>query len=293
MVSIDLLAQTVSNGILLGGIYALAALGLSLIFGIMDVVNLAHGHLLMLGGYVAIVLFTMAGLSPLVGMLAAMLVLFVIGIVLQRALLERVVDEGIEQPILVLFGVALVFQNLGQHFLGSDAQSTELTLGLGGLNLGSVLLSPSRTVTFVIAVLLVVLTWLFLEYTSTGHAIRATSQNRAAARYVGIDTDRIYMLTMGIGAALAGAAGSLLSMLFPIDPYVGWSYLLKSFAVVVLGGVGSIIGTLVGGVILGTAENVTALFLGGSYRDVMTFTIFLLVLLLKPEGLFGTGGGGE
>lgn len=293
MVTIDLLAQTVSNGILLGGIYALAALGLSLIFGIMDVVNLAHGHLLMLGGYVAIVLFATAGLSPLVGMLAAMVVLFVIGIVLQRTLLERVVDEGIEQPILVLFGVALVFQNLGQHFLGSESQSTELNLGLGGLNLGPVLLSSSRTVTFVIAVLLVVLTWLFLEYTSTGHAIRATSQNRTAAGYVGIDTDRIYMLTMGIGAALAGAAGSLLSMLFPIDPYVGWSYLLKSFAVVVLGGVGSIIGTLVGGVILGTAENVTALFFGGSYRDVMTFTIFLLVLLLKPEGLFGTGGGSE
>jgi len=292
MPSIDLIAQTAANGVLLGGIYALAALGLSLVFGIMDVVNLAHGHLLMIGGYVAIILLAMLGLSPLVGMLVAIVVLFVLGIVLERLLLDQVVDVGVEQPILVLFGVALVLQNLGQFFLGSDAQSTELGFNLPSLAFGPIQLSSSRTVTFVLAVVLVALTWLFMERTSTGHAIRATAQNRDAARYVGIDTDRIYMITMGIGSALAGAAGALLSMLFPIDPYVGWSYLLTTFAVVVLGGVGSIGGTLVGGVIIGTAENLTALFVGGSYRDVMTFAIFLVVLLVRPQGLFGTGGGG-
>ncbi|MFB6079128.1 MAG: branched-chain amino acid ABC transporter permease [Halarchaeum sp.] len=292
MPSIDLIAQTAANGVLLGGIYALAALGLSLVFGIMDVVNLAHGHLLMIGGYVAIIVLAMLGLSPLVGMLVAIVVLFVLGIVLERLLLDQVVDVGVEQPILVLFGVALVLQNLGQFFLGSDAQSTELGFNLPSLAFGPIQLSSSRTVTFVLAVVLVALTWLFMERTSTGHAIRATAQNRDAARYVGIDTDRIYMITMGIGSALAGAAGALLSMLFPIDPYVGWSYLLTTFAVVVLGGVGSIGGTLVGGIIIGTAENLTALFVGGSYRDVMTFAIFLVVLLVRPQGLFGTGGGG-
>jgi len=292
MSPIDLLPQAVANGLLLGGIYALAALGLSLIFGIMDIVNLAHGHLLMFGGYVAIILLAMFGVTPLAGMLVAIVLLFAIGVFLERVLLDRVVDGGIEQPILVLFGVALVFQNLGQHFLGSNAHST--TLGFNGhLAFGPIQLSSSRAITFVLAVVLVALTWAFLEYTTTGHAIRATSQNREAARYVGIDTDRIYMVTMGVGSALAGAAGALLSVLFPISPYLGWSYLLKAFAVVVLGGVGSIAGTLVGGLIIGSAENVTAILLGGSYRDIATFLIFLLVLLVRPQGLFGSRSGGE
>jgi branched-chain amino acid transport system permease protein len=142
-------------------------------------------------------------------------------------------------------------------------------------------------VTFVIAVLLIVGTWAYLQYTKTGQAIRATAQNRTAARYMGIDTERIYVITLGIGTALAGAAGSLLSMLFPIDPFVGWSYLLKAFAVVVLGGVGSILGTLVGGLVIGVSENLGALYLGGGYRNVVSFSIFPSVLLVKPEGLFG------
>ena len=291
MVDVQLLTQTLVNGILLGGIYALAALGLSLVFGIMDVVNLAHGHFLMVGGYVAVILLSMFGVTPLVGMFVGIGVLFVLGLAVQRVLLERVVGDGIERPILVLFGVALVLQNLGQYFLGSNARSTDLGLGLGSLSAGAVTLSASRLVTFVVALVLVAATWLLLHRTDTGRAIRATAQNRTAAQYVGIDTDRVYVLTLGIGSALAGAAGALLSMLFPIDPFVGWSYLLKGFAVVVLGGVGSIGGTLVGGLVLGVSENVGALYIGGSYRDIVSFAIFLLVLLVRPEGLFGGSGG--
>ena len=293
MVTTELVAQTLVNGLLLGGIYAVAALGLSLVFGIMDIVNLAHGHMLMVGGYTAIILFAALGVTPLAGMFVAMGVLFVAGVVLQKVLLSRVVDEGLEQPILVLFGVALVLQNLGRVFLGGDAQSTEIGIPGSGFQIGSVFFSCPRTVTFVISVLLIVATWAFLQYTSTGQAIRATAQNRTAARYMGIDTDRIYLVTLGLGTALAGAAGALLSMLFPVDPFVGWSYLLKAFAVVVLGGVGSVIGTLVGGLILGVSENLGALYLGGSYRDIITFAIFLLVLLVRPQGLFGTGGDAE
>jgi branched-chain amino acid transport system permease protein len=298
MVSLELAVQTAVNGLLLGGIYAVAALGLTLVFGIMDIVNLAHGHMLMVGSYVAIILFATLGLSPLIGMLAAMVVLFVLGVVLQRLVLNRVVGEGLEQPILVLFGVALVLQNLGQYFLGSNAQSTDLGILQGGLNIGPILgvgpifLSSPRTITFVVAVALVALTWLFLHRTTTGTAIRATSQNTEAAQYMGIDTDRVYVLTLGIGAALAGAGGALLSMLFPITPFVGWSYLLTTFAVVVLGGVGSIVGTLVGGLVLGVSENLGALYLGGGFRNIITFTIFLAVLLVRPRGLFGSGGSG-
>ena len=293
MVTTELVVQTLVNGLLLGGIYAVAALGLSLVFGIMDIVNLAHGHMLMVGGYTAIILFAVLGVTPLAGMFVAMGVLFLAGVVLQKVLLSRVVDEGLEQPILVLFGVALVLQNLGRVFLGGDAQSTEIGIPGSGFEIGSVFFSFPRTVTFVISVSLVVATWAFLQYTTTGQAIRATSQNRTAARYMGIDTDRIYLVTLGLGTALAGAAGALLSMLFPVDPFVGWSYLLKAFAVVVLGGVGSVIGTLVGGLILGVSENLGALYLGGSYRDIITFAIFLLVLLVRPQGLFGTGGDAE
>jgi branched-chain amino acid transport system permease protein len=210
---------------------------------------------------------------------------------LQRVLLDRVVGEGIEQPIIVLFGLALVLQSLGRIVLGSDAQSAEVGIPGNGIHLGPVLLSFPRTVTFVVAVVLIVGTWAFLRYTTTGAAIRATAQNRDAARYMGIDTERIYVITLGIGTALAGAAGALLSMLFPITPFVGWSYLLKAFAVVVLGGVGSVAGTLVGGLVLGVSENLGTLYLGGGFRDIISFTIFLVVLVVRPQGLFGTGGG--
>ncbi|WP_313696310.1 branched-chain amino acid ABC transporter permease [Halorarum halobium] len=287
----ELVLQILVNGLLLGGIYAVAALGLSLVFGIMDIVNLAHGHMLMLGAYVAILLFAAAGITPLIGMFVAMALLFVLGMAIQVLVLDRVVDEGIEQPIIVLFGLALVLQSLGRIVLGSDARSAEVGISGQSLEIGPVLFSFPRTVTFVVSVALILATWAFLRYTTTGRAIRATAQNRDAARYMGIDTDRIYVITLGIGTALAGAAGALLSMLFPITPFVGWSYLLKAFAVVVLGGVGSIAGTLVGGLVLGVSENLGTLYLGGGFRDIISFTIFLLVLVVRPQGLFGTGGG--
>ena len=213
-------------------------------------------------------------------------VLFVFGVVLQKVLLERVIGEGIEQPIIVLFGLALVLQNVARILLSGDARTADIGVPRGWFELG--FLSFERTVTFVVAVVLVALTWAFLQYTRTGQAIRATAQNPDAARHMGIDTDRIYALTLGDGTALAGAAGALLAMLFPITPFVGWSYLLKTFAVVVLGGVGSIPGTLVGGLVIGVSENLGDLYLG--YRNVVSLLIFLVVLLVRPQGLFGTGG---
>lgn len=290
MVSGDLLTQAVANGILLGGIYALAALGLSLVFGIMDIVNLAHGHMLMVGAYVAIGLFAAAGITPLIGMFLAIVLMFGLGMLIQVVLLRHVVDEGIEQPIIVLFGLALVLQNVGRALVGGDSRSADIGIPGSGVDIGIAFLSFPRTVTFVVSVLLIVTTWAFLQYTKTGQAIRATAQNRTAARYMGIDTDRIYVITLGIGTALAGAAGALLAMIFPITPFVGWSYLLKTFAVVVLGGVGSVLGTLVGGLVLGVSENLGGIYLGGGYRDVVGLLIFLGVLLIRPQGLFGSGG---
>ncbi|WP_435127040.1 branched-chain amino acid ABC transporter permease [Halobaculum sp. D14] len=292
MPSTELVLQILVNGLLLGGIYAVAALGLSLVFGIMDIVNLAHGHMLMVGAYVAILLFAAAGISPIIGMFVAMALLFGFGMLLQKFLLQHVVDEGMEQPIIVLFGLALILQSLGRIILGSDARSAEIGIPGQSINVGPILLSFPRTVTFVIAVVLILSTWAFLQYTSTGRAIRATAQNRDAARYMGIDTERVYVITLGIGTALAGAAGALLSMLFPITPFVGWSYLLKAFAVVVLGGVGSVAGTLIGGLILGVSENLGSLYLGGGFRDIISITIFLVVLIVRPQGLFGSNGGG-
>jgi branched-chain amino acid transport system permease protein len=293
MVGTDLLVQSLLNGLLLGGIYAIAALGLSLVFGIMDIVNLAHGHMLMVGAYVAILLFATTGITPLVGMVLAAVVMFGFGVALQRTLLDHVVGEGLEQPIIVLFGLALVLQSVGRILLGSEAQATEIGIPGQSVHLGSAVLSFPRLVTFAVSLVLILGTWAFLRFTTTGLAIRATAQNTTAAQYMGIDTDNIYALTLGIGTGLAGAAGALLSMLFPITPFVGWSYLLKAFAVVVLGGVGSVAGTLVGGLVLGVSENVGALYLGGGFRDIISFTIFLGVLLVRPRGLFGESGGGE
>jgi len=293
MVSLDLVIESLLNGLLLGGIYAVAALGLSLVFGIMDVVNLAHGHMLMVGAYVAILFFMATGITPLIGMILAAVILFGFGMVLHVVILDNVVGEGIEQPIIVLFGLALVLQSVGRILLGSEAQAAELGIPGSAISIGSATLSFPRVVTFVVALVLILGTWAFLRYTTTGLAIRATAQNNAAAQYMGINTDNIFALTLGIGTALAGAAGALLSMLFPITPFVGWSYLLKAFAVVVLGGVGSIAGTLVGGLVLGVSENVGVLYLGGGFRDIISFSIFLIVLLIRPHGLFGKSGGGE
>ncbi|WP_254533004.1 branched-chain amino acid ABC transporter permease [Natrinema gelatinilyticum] len=291
MVSPELAFESLLNGLLIGGIYAVAALGLSLVFGIMDVVNLAHGHMLMVGAYVAILLFAATGITPLVGMLLAAGLLFAFGVFLQRVLLERVVDKGMEQPIIVLFGLALVLESVGRIVLGSEPQRASIGISGSSIPVGPATLSFSRVVTFVVSVTLIVGIWAFLRYTKTGLAIRATAQNVDAAQYMGIDTKKIYIVTLGLGTALAGAAGALLSILFPFTPYAGWSYLLKAFAVVVLGGVGSVIGTLVGGLLLGVSENVGALVIGGGYRDLISFSIFLIVLLLRPQGLFGTSGG--
>lgn len=287
MVSTELLVQTLVSGFLLGGVYATAAIGLSLTFGIMDIVNLAHGHLLMLGGYVSVILFVMLGISPLVGMLVAFVGLFAVGVVLQQWLINPIVDEGMEPAILVTFGVALLFQNVVQFFLGSEPKATDLGFEGIRIHLGPILISFPRLVTFAISVGLIALTWAFLYYTKTGRAVRATAQNRTAARTMGINTDRVFTVSMGLGAGLAGASGALLSMLFPVDPFVGWSLLLTSFAVVVLGGVGSLPGTIVGGLILGMSENLGALFFGGGFRDVVTFGIFIVVLIIKPSGLWG------
>jgi branched-chain amino acid transport system permease protein len=293
MVASDLILEALLNGLLLGGIYAVAALGLSLVFGIMDIVNLAHGHMLMVGAYVAIFLFTTFNITPIIGMIGAFVVLFALGMALQRVLLERVVGEGIEQPIIVLFGLALMLQSIGRIWVGSDAQATDIGIPGDAIDIAGATLSFPRMVTFVISILLILGTWAFLKFTTTGLAIRATAQNNSAAQYMGIDTDNIHVLTLGLGTGLAGAAGALLSMLFPITPFVGWSYLLKAFAVVVLGGVGSVAGTLVGGLILGVSENVGVLYLGGGFRDIISFSIFVLVLLVRPHGLFGSSGGGE
>jgi branched-chain amino acid transport system permease protein len=293
MVASDLILEALLNGLLLGGIYAVAALGLSLVFGIMDIVNLAHGHMLMVGAYVAIFLFTTFNITPIIGMIGAFVVLFALGMALQRVLLERVVGEGIEQPIIVLFGLALMLQSIGRIWVGSDAQATDIGIPGEAIDIAGATLSFPRMVTFVISILLILGTWAFLKFTTTGLAIRATAQNNSAAQYMGIDTDNIHVLTLGLGTGLAGAAGALLSMLFPITPFVGWSYLLKAFAVVVLGGVGSVAGTLVGGLILGVSENVGVLYLGGGFRDIISFSIFVLVLLVRPHGLFGSSGGGE
>ncbi|MFB6270082.1 MAG: branched-chain amino acid ABC transporter permease [Halobacterium sp.] len=288
-----MILEATLNGLLLGGIYAVAALGLSLVFGIMDIVNLAHGHMLMVGAYVAIFLFTTFNLTPILGMVVAFGVLFVLGMALQRVLLERVVGEGMEQPIILLFGLALMLQSIGRIWVGTEAQATEIGIAGDAFNVAGATLSFPRVVTFFISIALILGTWAFLKYTTTGLAIRATAQNNSAAQYMGIDTDNIYVLTLGLGTGLAGAAGALLSMLFPFTPFTGWSYLLKAFAVVVLGGVGSVAGTLVGGLVLGVSENVGVLYLGGGFRDIISFTIFLLVLLVMPHGLFGSAGGGE
>ncbi len=282
-----LLIQVLINGILLGGLYGIMALGMSLIWGVMNIVNIAHGALIMLGAYLTYWTFTWWGWDPFLSLPLTIVVLFVYGYVLQRWVLNLIVRAQLFLTLLITFGVEVVMVNLARILWSSDLRQVTPSYAGGNFALGELTVPYVRLWVFVTTVLLSVIFLFLLERTRLGRAIRATSEELRAARLTGIPVAHIYAVTFGLGAALAGAAGGLWGMLFPITPVMGGSLTLKSFVVAVLGGLGTMMGAIVGGLVLGLTESFTATYLGPTYPNAISFGLLVLILIVRPSGILG------
>ncbi len=286
------LAQSLVFGVLVGALYGLAAVGLSLVFGVAKFLNVAHGELLMLGGYASFWLFTLLGVDPFASMPLSIIFLLLIGLILYKVLFSRMVklseEEKIRNTLLIGFGVGLILQNVALQLWSADVRAiTPDYAGVAFTVLG-VRFSIVRVASLVIAFVLLFALQLFLRRTYTGKAIRATVEDWEAATLMGINVHRVYLLAFVMGAALAGVAGTLVAVGYSIGPSMGMHWTLKGLIVMVLGGVGSITGTLVGGLLLGVSESATAILISGNYRQVVGLVLFVLVLLIRPQGLLGS-----
>jgi branched-chain amino acid transport system permease protein len=292
---LEALAQNLVYGILVGALYGLAAVGLSLVFGVTKFLNVAHGEFLMLGGYASFWLFTLWTVDPFTSLPVAIVFLIVVGAIFYKLLFGRMVKltEGIkiQNTLLVGFGLSLILQNLALRFWTADTRSITTFYSGAVFSFAGVRFPLVRVASMVIALVLIVALQLFLRRTFSGKALRATVENWEAATLMGIDIQRVYLLSFVIGAALAGIAGALVSVGYSIDPGMGMSWTLKSLVVMVLGGLGSLTGTFVGGILLGLTESATGFFLSLTYREVVGLVIFILVLVFRPQGLFGTAEG--
>jgi branched-chain amino acid transport system permease protein len=280
-----MVGQVVISGILSGTLYALVALGLALIFGVMRILNIAHGPLLMLGAYVTYFLYQQFGLNPYLAVPLSMLTLFGLGLLLHRTLVFRVVDAPELSSLLLTFGIAIALVNGAQLTFTSDLRSIEFLTG--SWLVGPFALSKSRVVAFAFAAGLTALAFLFLRSTRLGKAIRATSQSREVAMVCGIDVRAIHLLTFGLACALAAAGGGLIAVIVAIQPEMGQLWTFKSFLVIVLGGVGNYPGALLGGMLLGLVEQLASLFLTTQLSEVVAYVLLVLVLLVRPSGLLG------
>ncbi len=283
----QLLAQILANGVLLGGLYALMALGLALIWGVLNIVNLAHGAFIMLGAYVGYYLFSLFHIDPFVALPVSMGALFGLGYLIQRHLLNLIARAPMFNTLLITFGLDVVLTYLAQMFFSADFRT--INPGYAGANfmLFGITLPLVRVLAFLVAIVLTVALWLFLSRFRVGRAIRATAQNLGAARLYGVEPRRLYALTFGLGAALAGGAGDLYGVVSQINPYIGAALTAKSFAIAIIGGLENPLGVVVGGIFLGIVESLTALYVGPTYVDVASFGILVLVLILRPNGLLG------
>ncbi len=288
-----MLAQTIVNGFLAGGVYGIATAGFSMVWGVMGIINLAHGAYIMIGAYAAYTLKQQFNLDPFAAMPAAMAVLFVIGYLIQSFLLNPVMRTSVLLTLAVTFGVDLFLVDLFVQIFTSDVRAVNTAYSSNSFSAGPVLVSYVRLAAAVLSLLLAAGLATLLNRTRMGQAILATSLDREAARLMGIFPERVYAVTAGIGAALAGASGCLVSTIYPITPALGVSFIGAVFVITVLGGIGSVEGAVIAGFVYALIQSFAASYLGVNYQEVVAFTLFLVILVLRPRGLFGKRFFGE
>jgi branched-chain amino acid transport system permease protein len=280
-----MLGQVIISGMLAGSLYAMVALGLALIFGVMRVINVAHGPLLMLGAYTTYFLYEKFGLNPYLSLPLSMAALFVVGMVLQRTLVFRVVDAPELSSLLLTFGISIALVNVSQLAFTSDLRAVEYLTG--SWVAGPFAFSKTRVVACLFAAVITTAAFLFLQKTRLGKAIRATSQSRDVAMVCGINVQRIHLISFGLASALAAAGGSLIAVMVAIQPEMGQIWTFKSFLVIVLGGAGNYPGALLGGLLLGLIEQLASLFLTTQLSEAVAYVLLVVVLLVRPTGLLG------
>ena len=276
-----LVVQLLIDGILIGAIFALAAYGMALVWGVMDIINIAQGEFVMLGGYVTFLLATHAGVHPLLTVPAAAVALFILGWALYRLVVFRIVDKDMFISILATFGISIVLQQLANELFGADVQTAESGLDTLFFADDMVTVSEIKVVAFVAALVLGAALFLFLKKSRLGQAIRATAQDSRAARIMGINTDRVYATTFALNAAICGAAGSLVVMTWLIHPYLGLAYTLRSFMIVIVAGLGNIIAVIFASLGLGAAENFAGFLLGTEYQAAFVFSLLVVILVWR------------
>jgi branched-chain amino acid transport system permease protein len=289
-----ILTQQLVLGLLVGGLYGLAAAGLSLTFGVLRVLNVSHGELLMLGGYGAFWLFTLYRIDPFLSLLGVGPALFVLGLLLYWALFQFVIraheELRIKNSLLIGFGITLILHTLAIRLWTADERAVTTAYGGAVASVGGLAIPLVRLTSLILAFAILTALQLFLAKTRWGRAIRATAEDWEAAALMGIPVGRTYLLAFALGTALAGVAGGLVSVSYSISPSIGLEWTLKALIVVVLAGLGSLFGCFAGGILLGLAEATGVVFLGGPYREVIGLTLFLVILVVRPQGLFGGRG---
>ena len=282
-------AQAVVNGLLIGGIYALVSIGVTLIFGVVKVVNFAQGEFVMAGMYISYFLASRFGIDPLMSLVVSMPVLFVVGVLLQHFLIRRVLGLGDMPQIFLTFALSLLMMNVALMLFTADYRTVQTPYSDMAFHIGAVYIAVAKLIAFVVAMVLSGILWVFLHTTDLGKAMRAAAQNQDVAMLMGINPDRVFCVALGVALALAGAAGSLLTPFYPAYPMVGQVFVLMAFVAVVLGTLGNITGALIAGLMMGVAESLGIQFVGADSGLIVVFLMFLVTLIIRPNGLFGGG----
>lgn len=281
----ETIAQAVINGLLIGGIYALVSIGVTLIFGVVKIVNFAQGEFVMIGMYISYYLSSQFGIDPVLSVLISMPILFVCGVLIQHFLIRRVLGLNDLPQIFLTFALSLLLVNLSLMFFTANYRTLHTWYSDEALHFAGVYVPYAKLISFVLAMALSGLLWLFLKFTDLGKAMRAASQNRDVAQLMGINPNQVFAVALGIALALAGAAGSLLMPYYPAYPMVGQVFVLMAFVAVVLGTLGNVLGALVASLLMGVAESLGIQFIGADSGLIVVFVLLLATLALKPSGL--------
>lgn len=283
----EIIIQTLMSGVLIGLIYALVAIGLTMIFGVMDIVNFSHGEFLMFGMYSSFWMYSLFALDPLFTLPLTALFLFGLGVIVYKLVIRKISNAPMLSQIFTTFGLMILFRGIAQFFWKPDFRSVNHSIVSGTMSIGGIQIGTPQVTAGIGAILVTTGIYLFLTKTRAGAALEATAADKEAAQLMGIDSQKMFAMAWGVGAACAGVAGALLSTFFPIFPEVGANFILIAFVVVNLGGFGSVVGALLAGVLVGVIEVMGGFFLGPQYKLAIVLGLFLAVLMFRPQGLMG------
>lgn len=284
---LEIVLQLIINGLLLGGIYALMSIGLTMIFGVLEIINFAHGEFLMVSMYATFFLFQSLGIDPYMSLLIITPVFFLFGVLVEKTIIKPILNDPPVNQIFTTIGLGLILQNLALLFFRADFRTIKTSYSTTNIYLGELSIGVPRLIAFLVAIALIGALFLFLKKTFAGKAIRALAQSRRAAMLMGINVQKTFYIAFGIGIACVGSAGTILMPMYSVFPTVGSLFVLIAYVVVILGGYNSLIGTLIAGLIIGVIEGLSGFFISSHLKEVVYFVLFILILIFRPTGLLG------